>query len=43
MWWVSVSDPDDNIRFSSYLSVVNEDPFLEPEKLLNVPWLAPLY
>lgn len=40
---VGMYDLDDNIRFSSYESVVNENPFQEQEKLLNVPWLALFY
>lgn len=40
---VGIFDPDVNIHFACYESVINVDPFREPYKLLNMQSLDPFY
>lgn len=40
---VGMAPQSGNVAFASYYSVVKVDPFVHPERLPNVRWLAPYY
>lgn len=38
---MGIDPPSGNITFYSYESVADVDHFLNPKRLLNLPWISP--